>query len=556
MPVRVDRRLLVADPRGTVEVLAASGAALAGALLLIVQLVLLARAVAAAFDGAGHTELRRDALAIALVVLARAALVWMCETAGRSGAQRLMSALRMELAAGRIAAPAPADHAESADVAVAAVHGADQLQVYFVRYLPQLVLAVTIPVCVLAVAAVVDLESALVMLVTLPVIPVFMVLLGRLAEARARARWAELTALSGHFLDVLSGLATLRAFNRGAAQAERIAEVDERYRATTMATLRVAFLSGAVLDLAAVLGTALVAVTLGVRLDDGRIGLEPALIVLMLTPELYAPLRGLAAQFHASADGLAGAERMLEMIAAPPSPRSTGVAVPQLAGHGVCLEDVSFAYPGRDVRVLDRVSLVVEPGETVVLAGPSGSGKSTVGSLLMGFCDPLEGCVRCGAADLSRCDLDAWRRQIAWLPQRPAAISGSVGALIAMGDPSAGRARIEQATHIAGADAVIRGLPDGYDTQIGEGGRRLSPGELRRVALARALLRRAPLVILDEPTADLDGDAAELVAAAVERLAGTCGVLVMSHQPQRFAGARVVQLEWGRVVSPVPEPVA
>jgi ATP-binding cassette, subfamily C, bacterial CydD len=539
-------------------VVASAVAALAGALLLIGQTVLVARMIASAFAGEGTAGLRGPALAVVVILVARGGLSWTTETGGRLAGQRLMSALRLQLAERRLAAPVPLDDAESAAVATAAVVGVDELEAYFARYLPQLLLAVAVPPAVLLVAALTDLESALVMLLTLPLIPVFMVLIGRLAEGRARARWQELTMLSGHFLDVLGGLTTLRAFNRGAVQAERIGEADERYRAATLATLRVAFLSGAVLDLAAVLGTALVAVTLGVRLDDGGIGLQPALIVLMLTPELYAPLRGLGAQFHASTDGLAAAERVLAQIDATPAPSRSGrgAAVPQVARFGVWLDGVSFAYPTRRQPVIRGIDLQIGPGETLALTGPSGSGKSTLAALLLGFVEPAAGAVRCGPLDLRRCDRDLWRTQIAWLPQRPSLFAGSVADAIRLGSPAAGRREIVAAARASGADAFIRSLPQGYDTRVGEGGRQLSPGELRRLALARALVRQAPLLILDEPTADLDGEASAIVTAAVEQAGEERAVLVISHRPEAAAVAgRVVRLDSGRIAAPPAVPV-
>jgi len=549
---RIDRRLLAASPRGRGMVAGASAAALAGGLLLIAQTVLVARMIASAFGGEGAAGLAGPALVVALVLAARGALAWATETGGRLAAQRLMSALRLQLAARRLAAPVPLDDAESAAVATAAVAGADELEAYFARYLPQLLLAVAVPPAVLLVAALTDRTSALVMLLTLPLIPIFMVLIGRLAEARARARWQELTTLSGHFLDVLGGLTTLRAFNRGEAQAERIAEVDERYRGATMETLRVAFLSGAVLDLAAVLGTALVAVTLGVRLDDGRVGLEPALIVLMLTPELYAPLRGLGAQFHASADGLAAAERILAQIDGSPAPRPSErrTAVPDIARFGVSLEAVSFAYPARPQPVIRGLSLEIGPCETVALTGPSGSGKSTLAALVLGFVQPAEGAVRCGPLELSRADGDLWRTQIAWLPQRPSLFTGSVADAIRLGHPAASRREIAAAARAGGADAFIRRLPQGYDTPVGEGGRQLSLGEVRRLALARALIRQAPLLILDEPTADLDAEAAAIVTAAIEQAGADRALLVISHRPEPVAVAgRVARVESGQIAA-------
>jgi len=380
-------------------------------------------------------------------------------------------------------------------------------------------------------------------------VPVFMWLVGRYTERRARERWQALSHLATHFLDVVHGLPTLRAFNRGEAQAGRIAEVSDRYRRATMGTLRVAFLSGAVLELAATLGIALIAVTIGVRLVSGGIGLEPALTVLVLAPELYLPLRNLAAQFHASADGLAVSARLFALVEGPPAARSGFLAPPSPRAAPVRLEEVSFAYPGRTGDVLDSVELELRPGETIALVGPSGGGKSTVASLLLRLAEPARGRVTVGDVDLALCDASAWRSQLAWVPQHPTLFRGTLAENIRFGAPLADDARVRAAAELVGADAFIRALPDGYETVVGDGGRPLSAGERRRVALARAFLRDAPLVILDEPTADLDPASAELVGEAVGRLRVGRTMLLIVHRPQLASLAdRVVRLEGGRIV--------
>ena len=362
--------------------------------------------------------------------------------------------------------------------------------------------------------------------------------------------------LSGHFLDVVRGLPTLRAFNRSTQQAERIATIGDEYRRTTMATLRAAFLSGAVLELAATLGIALVAVTVGVRLVNGGIGLEAALTVLLLAPELYLPLRNLAAQFHASADGLAVAERLLDLLEGPTAARSGAVRPPSPLEVTVRFETVSFAYPSRDGLVLEDVELELQPGRTTAIVGPSGSGKSTMAALLLRFAEPTAGRVTVGGIDLAACDVRAWRRHTAWVPQRPTLFRGTIADNVRLGDRDAPVERVRGALELAGRGAFVYRLPDGLETVVGDGGRPLSAGECQRIALARAFLRDAPLAILDEPTANLDAESAEIVAGAVERLSEQRTVLLIAHAPELAALADdVVELRAGQIVKPVVEAV-
>jgi ATP-binding cassette, subfamily C, bacterial CydD len=545
------------DPRlvrraGAVRTMLALDAALGivAALLVLAQAALIAAVAARAFGGASLDELTTPLLLLVAASLCRAAAASGFEIVGRRAATDVLATLRVELVERRLRdRPAALDGAESAEVATAAVAGVDALETTFARYLPQAVLAVTVPLAVLVFVATIDPLSAGVMLLTLPLVPVFMWLVGRYTEQRARERWQTLALLATHFLDVVRGLPTLRAFNRGEAQTEQIGAVSEEYRRTTMATLRIAFLSGTVLELAATLGIALVAVTVGVRLVEGGIGFEAGLTVLVLAPELYLPLRNLAAQFHASADGLAVARRLLDLVDVEVPARSATAAAPSPRTATVRLEGVSFAYPSRPALALDRVDLELRPGETVALVGPSGGGKSTIASLLLRLAEPGGGRVTVGGVDLAACAAEAWRAQIAWVPQRPTLFRGSVADNIRLGVPAAGDGDVRAAAARAGADAFVRTLPEGYDTAVGEGGRPLSAGELQRIALARAFLRDAAFVILDEPTAHLDPVSAELVSDAVERLRAGRTVLLIVHRPELAARAdRIVHLHEGRIV--------
>ena len=522
------------------------------ALLVLAQAVLLARVAARSFAGAALADVTAPLVLLAAVAVLRAAAAWGFEVTGRRAAASVLSALRLDLVEQRLRRrPAALDGAESAEVATLAVGGVDALETAFARYLPQLVLAVAVPVAVLALVVAIDPISAGIMLLTLPLVPVFMWLVGRYTERRARERWLALARLAGHYLDVVRGLPTLRAFNRGPAQAEQIEHVGDEYRRATMSTLRVAFLSGAVLELAATLGIALVAVTVGVRLVEGGLGFEAGLTVLVLAPELYLPLRSLAAQYHASADGLAVSQRLLDLLEEGPAaaPPGTGIVPSSPRDVPIRLEAVSFAYPARDGLVLEAVDMELEAGETVALVGPSGSGKSTIASLLLRLAEPVAGRVLVGANDLAACDTAAWRAQVAWAPQRPTLFRGTVAENIRIADASADDESVRAAAERAGADSFVRELPAGYDTLVGDGGRQLSAGQLQRLALARAFLRDASLVILDEPTSNLDPVSAAIVDRAIERLRVGRTVLLIAHRPDLAARAdRIVTLAAGRIV--------
>ena len=535
--VRGVRRLLAAD----------TVLGLAAAVLVLLQATLLARIVARAFEGAALPALTGSLAAFGAVVLARAGIAWGFEACGRVAAVRAISDTRLALVESRLVSqPAALDGTESGEVAAAAVNGADALEATFGRYLPQLVLACVVPPVVLIWVAAIDLESAGLMLLTLPLVPVFMWLVGRYTERRTRERYAALSLLSRHFLDVIRGLPTLRAFNRGEAQAASLADVGDRYRRTTMATLRSAFLSGAVLELAATIAVALVAVTVGVRLVDGHIGFQAGLTVLVLVPELYLPLRTLGAQYHAGADGMAVLERILALTSAAPAPGG-GIVPPSPADVPVRLEGVRFAYPARAGDVLRGLDLELRPGETVALVGETGSGKSSVAAALLGFVEPDAGRVLVGDVDLAAADLAVWRSLVAWVPQRPTLVRGSIAENIRLGYAGATDVQVDEAARLAGADAIAP-----YDTIVGEAGRPVSAGELQRIALARAFLRDAPFVILDEPTANLDAASAELAAEAVDRLCADRTVLLIAHRPELAARAdRIVRLVEGRALEGV-----
>jgi thiol reductant ABC exporter CydD subunit len=533
---------------------------LAATACVLGQAVVVAALVTGAFDGRPVGQQGRLLAVLVGLVAARAFLAGSVESVGRWAAGRVMSELRRALVRHRLRGDGgggpPADTVERGEIATAAVAGVDALEVYLARYLPQVVLAVAVPTAVLVVTLAIDPASAAIMLVTLPAIPVLMALVGRFGEERARARWRALSRLSNHVLDVVRGLPTLRAYNRAEAQADLVGASAEQYRVTTMQVLRVSFLSGAVLDLAATIGTALVAVTLGVRVIDGDLGLQAALTVLLLTPELYAPIRSLGAQYHASVDGLAAAERILDLLG--PDEPATGPAGTCPDWREVRLTGVTVERPGRAGPVLSELDLRLRRGEVVALVGPSGVGKSTVAAVLLGLCRPDRGAVTVDGRDLDTLDKDWWHRQVGWLPQRPTMFRGTIRDNIALGDPDASARRVAEAARLAGVDGFVAELRHGYDTRIGAGGRGLSAGEQRRIALARALLRKAPLLVLDEPTANLDPETAAVVSAAIGQVSAGRAVLVIEHRPDLVPADRTVALRPAEVpaAAQVPGPPA
>ncbi|HUB76454.1 MAG TPA: thiol reductant ABC exporter subunit CydD [Solirubrobacteraceae bacterium] len=548
---RSDRRLFAESRAARTQFLLAAGLGIATAAAIVAQAALLAHVIAAA--AVAHRTLAQLSGAIAAlsaVIAARAVLAGAFETSGRIGATRVMSELRARLAEQLLVrSPLPRAGDRTGELAAAAVQGVDSLEAYFAGYLPQLVLAAAVPLAIVAWVLPLDPIADAVLALTIPILIVFMVLVGIGAQAKARSRWSALALLSGHFLEVVRGLPTLRAYRRETAQAGAIERVAERYRAETMGTLRVAFLSALVLELCAMVGTALVAATIGIQLDGGHLTLQAGLTVLLLAPELYAPLRAVGQQFHASADGIAAAERIFAVLDAAPAlvpRRRVRRAVPDPARAPVRLDAVTFAYPDRAEEVLRDLTLELAPGVTTALTGPSGAGKSTVAALVLRLADPSRGRVTCGGVDLRELAPAAWRSQLAWVPQRARLFAGTLAENVALGEPDASRSRIAAAAEAAGLDRLIGELPHGLDTPLGEGRRGISAGQAQRVGLARAFLRAAPLLVLDEPTAHLDRASADGVAGAIADLARGRTTLLITHDRALAARAgRLVALGVG-----------
>jgi len=560
----VDPRLLrqAGAARGYLAVTVGLG--LAGTVLILLQAGLLAAALAGAARGTGIGALAGTLAWLGVVLAGRAAAAAGGEAAALRAAAEVKSGLRRRLSAHAVRlGPAWLSGQQAGEIAALATRGLDGLDAYFARYLPQLMLAVVVPLAVLVRIAFADWISAVIIAATLPLVPVFGILIGWHTRAQTQRQWRLLAFLGGHFLDVVAGLPTLKLFGRARAQAEVIEEITSAHRKATMTTLRVAFLSALALELTAALATALVAVEIGLRLLAGHVGYQTALLVLLLTPEAYLPLRNAGGQFHASTEGAAAAQRAFEILDTPlparrAAPPATGADV-DLSREDITLRAVSLSYPGRARPVIDEVSLTIRPGEQIILTGPNGAGKSSLLSLLLRFATPASGSIAAGRVDLAAIPADRWRSQIAWVPQHPHLFTATVAENIALGQPGARREDIVAAARLAGADDFIRRLPGGYDTVLAEGARSLSAGQRQKLALARAFLRRAPVLLLDEPTAHLDPVSADRVMAVIEgHMAGRTVILVTHRPPPRLGPAdgatRVLVLDHGRLTG-VDDPV-
>ncbi|MFB7941982.1 thiol reductant ABC exporter subunit CydD [Streptomyces sp. NPDC056049] len=539
----IDPRLLRYARATRVFLVAVVVLGLVGAALVIAQAMLIAEVVVGSFQkGLSVSALTTPLLLLAGVAVARGLVSWLTELAAHRASAAVKSELRGRLLERATAlGPGWLGGQRTGSLIALATRGVDALDDYFARYLPQLGLAVVVPLAVLARIVTEDWVSAAIIVVTLPLIPVFMILIGWYTQARMDRQWKLLSRLSGHFLDVVAGLPTLKVFGRAKAQATSIRAITADYRQATMRTLRIAFLSSFALELLSTLSVALVAVTIGMRLVHGTLDLYTGLVILVLAPEAYLPLRQVGAQFHAAAEGLAAAEEIFDVLETPVREGGTRM-VP--AGARLELDRVTVRHPGRAEPSLAAATLTVEPGETVALVGPSGAGKSTLLDVVLGFTEPeAGGAVRVGGVDLAELDLDAWRSRIAWVPQRPYLFAGTIAENVRLARPEADDEQVRKALRDAGADGFVAGLPEGIGTVLGEDGAGLSAGQRQRLALARAFLADRPLLLLDEPTAALDGETEAGIVDAVRRLAVGRTVLLVVHRPALLAVAdRVVTI--------------
>ena len=505
-------------------------------------------------QGEGMAAIVSIAGALALIAAGRGICTYILEKKSAAAAARVKEAVRSTLYR-KILSLGPAGLAgnETGHLIETVTKGVDELEPYFTRFIPQLLLAAILPLMFLIIIFPSEWRSGLVLLFSAPFIPLFMILIGQGSEKLHRRQWGRLSRMAGHLIDLVQGLPDLIIFGTAKKEAATVARVSEEYRTATMAVLRVAFLSAFTLEFFATVGTAVIAVIIGFRLLSGTLSLQEGLFVLLMAPEFYLPLRNLGLSYHARMQGGSAAERIAPLLAMPLPEGFAGTLPAPEGPPTVLFESVSFRYGG-DRGGVSAVDLELPSGSITALAGESGAGKSTLARLLAGLARPESGRIRINGQDLTTLAPDSWRSRLAWVPQTPYFTSGTVRENLLLGRSDAVQGEIDSALEAASASHFISRLPLGLDTVLGDRGAGLSGGELKRLALARAYLCQATVVILDEPTAGLDPENERLVGEALAKLAHGRTVLVISHREQTLACVdRVAEMIDGhidRIVSP------
>lgn len=546
------RRLLslTRDSRAALVLTVLSGF-LAG-LLTISQAYLLSSTINAVFlQGQTLAEVAEWLQLILVIIAGRAFLTWVNEVSANIVAVRIKSDLRERLFNHLLnLGPAYTRGQRTGELTTAAVEGIEALDAYYSQYLPQLVITALIPISILIVVFPIDLLSGIVMLVTAPLIPFFMIMIGKGAEIVTKRQYQTLSRLSAHFLDSLQGLTTLKLFGQSKAHAKNIEKVSNQFRDTTLGVLRITFLSALALELLATLSTAIIAVEIGFRLLYAKMEFQPAFFILILAPEFYLPLRTLGARFHAGMSGTTAAKRIYEILDTPVISNQLSIVSRQPAEEvsSIRFENVRYIYPGETMPALENINLEIHAGQHVALVGASGAGKTTLANLLLRFAEPTAGNIIINNEPLANIFMDSWRTQIAWVPQRPHLFHDTLAANIRLGQPDATDEEMIEAAKAAYLHDFIEMLPEKYETVIGESGARLSVGQAQRLAMARAFLKDAPILILDEPTSSLDPETESLLEESTRRLMQGRTVITIAHRLNTiFRADQIVVLEEGRI---------
>jgi ATP-binding cassette subfamily C protein CydD len=544
----IDKRLLKEGLRYQRQAFAVIGFGVASACGAILQAYLLTTIIQAVFlAGKGLSDVVTSFSWLILLIIIRAVVIWAGETAAYSLAGKVKQDLRHRLLTQLFAlGPLFVMKEQSGELINTLTGGIENIEEYFTKFLPGIVMAGLVPALMLAFVLPFDWMSALLMVVTAPLIPFFMILIGQWANKLNQEQWEVLSRLSSHLLDVLQGLTTLKVFGRSREQVPVIARLSDEFRSKTLQVLKVAFLSALVLELIATISTALIAVTVGLKLLYGKMLFTEAFFVLLLAPEFYSPLRQLGSHFHAAMSGTSAAERIYQLLAEPlPAMAADEQPLPLSRQVAIEFRKVSFAY--QDKRAVDTVSFLIKPGKKVAIVGVSGSGKSTISRLLLRLIQPTAGSILVNGQRLDQIRLADWRTHIAYVPQAPHLFHGTVADNVCFGLVR-NRAEIITACKQAEADQFISDLTQGYDTVIGEGGQPLSGGQAQRIALARAFLKDAPVLILDEATAGLDLATEAVLRQTFAKLMENRTVLFIAHRLSTVRQAdQIIVLRGGKV---------
>jgi len=484
------------------------------------------------------------------IIAMRGLLAWVNEVSANAVAVHVKTNLRERLYAHiQALGPAYTQRERTGDLTAVAVEGIEALDAYYSQYLPQLVIAALIPISILIFVFPLDLLSGVILLVTAPLIPFFMILIGKGAEIVTNRQYETLRRLSAHFLDSLQGLTTLKIFGQSEAHAKSIARVSDWFRDRTMAVLRITFLSALVLELLTTLSTAVIAVEIGLRLLYARMEFREAFFMLILAPEFYLPLRMLGARFHAGMAGTSAAKRIFEILETREQSIETRENTTRYSPVSIHLKNISFTYPNENTPALNNINLKINSGQHIALVGPSGAGKSTLVNLILGFIQPSSGKIYTTNQSRSTVNGPPSVENIAWVPQKPYLFHDTLAANIRIGKPDATYEQVIRAARLAHLHEFIKTLPEKYETVIGEGGARLSGGQAQRLALARAFLKDAPILILDEPTSSLDPETESLLEEATRQLMQGRTVITIAHRLTTvFQADRIIVLEKGQVL--------
>jgi ATP-binding cassette, subfamily C, bacterial CydD len=496
-------------------------------LLLPLGLFALFSSLRMAFNWFSHTEANRGTLIIRSKVFTR-----LISTVGTLG-------------------PLYARSVQSGRLSTTLLKGVEALDAYYSQYIPQLFFALFTPLLIAGTIMPGDLISGGILLITAPLIPMFMILIGKSASAMTEKQWKTMSRMSGFFLDVLQGLPTLKLFAQSKRQHDAIEESGESFRHATMRVLKVAFLSSLTLELVGTIGMAIIAVGIGLRLMGGKLTFQHALFVLILTPDFYLPLRQLGTKFHAGMEGVSASKEIFAILdqSTPAPVQQATYAVKESAGkRTIVFTNVSYTYPGSSRPALEGISATIPAGKTTAIIGPSGAGKSSLINLLLRFQVPGEGSITIDGNPIHAIPLEAWHRQISWVPQHPYLFNATLRENILLARPDASAEQVESALTKSGLTTFVGSLPQGLETMIGEQGARLSGGEAQRVALARAFLKNAPLLVLDEPTSHTDPELEAALRSSIQELMRGRTTIIIAHRLETIRSAeQIIVVSEGKI---------